>query len=214
MDTKTRVYEEGNYDFRIAPINAAGDGYDEAVTVISGLMKVDITFSQTETNTAADDKTDYLTRRSPVKGDGTITFAGLTKEAYKLLYNNIVDSNGAIVIGRGGAPKKVGISFKNTCQAAEGSSENMFTINNVTFSVPNVSTQSLAEDDTTIREFALTVKCNPFDYTTSDGKKDKVTYSILNSVDDEAIYEEVKEKIYIPDSNTAETSLAENTEIA
>lgn len=211
MENKTRIYEEGNYDLRIAPVNTIGDGYDEPVTVINGLMKVDITFSQTETNTPADDITDYLSRRSPVKGEGTITFAGLTKAMYKLLYNNIVDSNGVIVVGRGGKPKKVGISFKNTCQAEEGSSENMFTINNATFSVPNINTQSIAEDDTTIRDFALSVKCNPFNYTTSEGKKDRVTYSILNSVDDEAIYEKVKETIYIPDTDTG--SLA-NTEIA
>ena len=199
---KTRVYEEGNYGFMIAPLytdNTYGD-----VTTISGMVSIDCTMSRTITNTAADDITDYLTRVSPETGEGTLTFIGLSKEDYEKLYGAITDNNGVLVMGRKNSTKKVGISFFNTQNYKDDSSSdvsaiNKFTLNNVLFSLPNLSTTTLAEDDTTIREFALSFTANPFYYTDSSGNQDRCTWSLINSVDDSEIWDNVKDEIYIPD---------------
>lgn len=194
---KTRIYEEGNNGFMIAPIQADGS-YGEVIK-ISGLISVDITMSNTKTAIAADDVTDYIIKQSGTKGEGTITFAGLSKADYAALYDKITDSNGALTFGRRGSPKKVGFSFLNTQEYLEGSSVNKFTINNAYFSIPNLSTTTLAEDDNTIRSLALSVTCSPYTYETTDGKKDTVTWTVLNSEDNVDIWDNVKDQIYVPD---------------
>lgn len=115
------------------------------------------------------------------------------------MYNKCQDTNNALVFGRKTAPKKIGISFFNTQNYSEGSSENKITINNIMFDLPPISTQTIQQDDNTVRTFGVTVTANPIEYTTKDSKKDRVTFSMLNSVDDSEIYETVREKIYIPD---------------
>lgn len=197
-ETKTRIYEEGNYGFMIAPLQS-DNSYGEVET-ISGMISIDCTMTRTTTNTAADDIADYLTRTSPETGEGTLTFVGLTKEDYSKLYNAITDSNNVLVFGRKNSTKKVGISFFNTQNYSEGSSTNKFTLNNVTFAMPNVSTTTIAEDDTTIRSFALSFTANPYNYTNSSSNADRCTWSLINSVDDAAIWEDVKDTIYVPDS--------------
>lgn len=199
---KTRIYEEGNYGFMIQTLKSDGT-YEGTPTKIAGMVSIDCTMSRTITNTAADDITDYITRVSPETGEGTLTFIGLTKEDYKALYNAIVDSNGVLVFGKKNSTKKVGISFFNTQNYAEGSSINKFTLNNVTFSLPNVSTTTIAEDDTTIRSFALSFTANPLNYTDNTSKPDRVTWSLINSKDDSEIWEAVKDTIYVPDSVVA-----------
>lgn len=197
---KTRVSEEGNYGFMLAEYNPTEGTYGE-VKKIEGLVSVDITFSQTTENKPADDVVDYLSRSSTVTGSGTITFMGLKRADYIAMYNKCQDDNKALVFGRKTAPKKVGISFFNTQNYSEGTSENKITINNVIFNLPPLSTQTVQQDDNTLRTFAVTVTANPIEYQTKGGAKDRVTFSILNSVDDDAIYEANKDKIYIPDTD-------------
>jgi hypothetical protein len=79
----------------------------------------------------------------------------------------------------------------------------MFVLPNVTFEMPNISTQTVSEDDTTIREFALTVQANAQAYTTSDNKKDRYTCAIVNSVDNADIYDTVKDTVYVPDKTVS-----------
>ena len=198
MAESKRIYEEGNYEFQIATLNESEGTYGE-VTTIEGLVNVDITMSQTTSNIAADNKTDYLTRKSAMKGSGTITFIGLSKEDYQKLYNLYLDKNTVIVFGSDVAPRKVGISFKNKQGSLTGDSINKFTLNNCVFDLPNLSTQTIQEDDTTIRSFALNVNVNPLEFTNQEGNKDRVTFSLINSVDDTAIWEKVKDLIYVPD---------------
>lgn len=98
-EEKSRIYENGNYGFIVAALNEK-DGTYEAAETIEGLINVDITMSQTSSDIAADDITDYATLIGDVTGEGTITFVGLKKADYEKLYNAITDNNGAIVFGK------------------------------------------------------------------------------------------------------------------
>lgn len=192
---QTRVFEEGNYGLKVFPMNSDGTygtGYE-----IAGTVTVDITFSRTRTNTAADDVVDYLNRTSPEKGEGTITLIGLKKADYEALYANIVDSNGVIVGGKKNQSKRLGVIFYNTKNFAEGSSENMFVLPNCTFELPNLSTQTIQEDDTTTRAFELAVTANAQSFT-ANGVKDRYTWAVVNSVDNSTIYNSVKGTVYVP----------------
>ena len=81
-EEKSRIYENGNYGFIVAALNEK-DGTYEAAETIEGLINVDITMSQTSSDIAADDITDYATLIGNVTGEGTITFVGLKKADYE-----------------------------------------------------------------------------------------------------------------------------------
>lgn len=198
--TKTKVYQEGNYGVKLFKIQ--NDGTYGAAYSVAGLTNVDITFSRTVTNTAADDVVDYLTRRSPEKGEGTITFLGLSLKDYKAMYNDIVDSNNVLVVGKKNATAKVGMIFYNHEESAEGTSENMFVFPNVSFELPNISTQTIQEDDTTIRPFEIPVTLNPKNFGTG-ATANRYTYAIVNSEDNKDIYNSVKDTIYIPNQTVS-----------
>lgn len=202
--TKTRVYEEGNYGLTVfeKTDTSTNPSYGTGVTV-EGLVSVDITFSSTRTKTAADDVTDYLNRVSPLKGDGTIKLLGFTKAMYEQFFNNITDSQDVIVYGKKAQTKAVGLVFYNTENYEGGSSENMFVLPNVVMELPNLSTTTLAEDDTTTRDYELTITATSQNYIKSDGTRDRYTCAILNSVDNSDIYTKSKGTVYLPDGATA-----------
>lgn len=196
---RSRLYEEGNYGLKVFPLNSDGT-YGTGVS-IEGTVTVDITFSRTRTNTPADDIPDYLTRTSPEKGEGTVTIIGLSKAGYQALYNNIVDHNSVLVGGKRNQSKRLGVTFFNTRNDTVGTSENMFFLPNAVFELPNISTQTIQEDDTTIRPFELAITCNPQNFTAYGGGTDRYTWAMLNSVDDTSIYSTVKTAgTYVPDS--------------
>jgi len=201
--TQTRVYEEGNYGLKVFPLNS--DGTYGTGYAVEGTVNVDITFSRTRTNTPADDVVDYLNRTSPEKGEGTITLIGLKLSDYQKLYNNIIDTNGVIVGGRTNQSKRLGVIFYNTKNYEEGSSTNMFVLPNVTFELPNLSTTTIAEDDTTIRAFELSVTANPMNFTYNSGaNKDRYTWAVVNSVDNSTIWNNVKDTVYVPESTISQ----------
>lgn len=191
---KFRVCEEGNNNFRIAKYDAIKNTYDTP-TKIGGLVSVDITFSRTTDKKAADDLPDYLVRRSPLTGSGTITFIGLTKAQQKLLYANIVDENDVLTFGDTGEPQRLGIMFDNTEISTTGTSINRMAIFNVVFDDPNLNTQTIAEDNTEIRDYTINVNCSAI---LVNGKSR--TYSKLNSVDDAAAFTATENAMYIPDT--------------
>ena len=200
---KLKVYEEGNYGFTVFDriITEANPKYENKEE-FGGLVNVDLTFSSTRTKTSADDVADYLNRTSPLKVDGTFTFSGFTKAMYQKLYNNIAGKNGGIVFGKKQQSKAVGVKFYNTENYEGGSSENMYIFPNLVFELPNISTQTIAEDDTTIRDFSVTVSGTAQNYQYQDGetiKRDRFTCAKLNSVDDASIYQDAKDKIWLPD---------------
>lgn len=194
---KTRVYQEGNYGMKVFKIDESTGGYSSQGTAVNGLVTVDITFSRTVTNTPADDVVDYLTRRSPERGEGTITILGLSLKDYKALYNDIVDDNNVLVVGKKRMAQKLGIIFYNHEESAEGSSENMFVLPNCSLEIPNISTATIAEDDTTVRPFELAITCNAKNFG-SGADADRFTYAILNSVDNADIYGTNRDKMYTP----------------
>lgn len=190
----TKIYQEGNNGFSII------DSGSEKVTSaqIRGLISLEGTVSQTESKTAADDDIAYLIRRSPVTIEGTVTFVGLSKADYDLLLGSITDENGAIVYGENTA-KPVTFVFYNTQHdiAADGTdtvTENAHIFYNATFSLPNITTTTIAEDDTTIRPFELSFTANPKIMTAADEKDHKITYACLNSATHEADIKYLKGK--------------------
>lgn len=194
---KTRVYQEGNYGMKVFKIDESRGEYATQGVAVNGLVTVDITFSRTVTNTAADDVVDYLTRRSPERGEGTITILGMSLKDYKALYNDIVDDNNVLVVGKKRMAQKLGIIFYNHEESAEGSSENMFVLPNCSLEIPNISTATIAENDTTVRPFELAITCNAKNFG-SGADADRFTYAILNSVDNADIYETNRDKMYTP----------------
>lgn len=199
---ETRYYEEGNFDCIVAELNET-DGTYGTVYQLQGLVNFDGTFSQTTDKKAADDVTDYVVKKSPLTCSGTITFIGLSKNDYKALYANITDGAEALVFGRKGKTKRLGLSFKNT-RVGDTTSINKYTFNSVVLDLPPLSTKTLEEGNTDIREFAIPFTASPYQYTNKAGEKDTVTMSILNSVDDAATYNTNKDKIYIPTQDNLE----------
>lgn len=203
MAEQQPFYEEGNNGFTVYPINADntfGDGIK-----IKGQISFEGTLTMEVVNIAADDDTTYLPREKPVTAEGTVAFVGLTKTHYQAMYNNTTDSNGVTVIGRRGMAKKVAIAFNNTRVNKDGStSENKHEFLNVTFSLPPISTQTVQEDDETIRPFEVPFKANPYNYKTADGKTDRATYVPLNSEEDKEIWDKIGDKLYVPDMDMGE----------
>lgn len=200
-ETLTRVYEEGVNKLTIFPINSDGT-YGTAYS-FEGLMTVDIPFSSTTANIAADDKVNYRDRVSPLRGEGTITVVGMKRADYQALYNNIVDTNGALVGGRRNQSKQVGVGFYNTINGETASAEQYTFLPNVVFSLPTMAHQTIAQDDTTIRSFELSVVANSVNFETTGGTTDRYAYVSVNSIDDEDIYTAVKGTAYVPDQNVS-----------
>lgn len=202
-----RLYQEGNKNLKIVPIDFSSnaEGTFGTAETFEGLVSIDITFSRTVTNTAADDVSDYLRRESQERGEGTITLIGITYAQYQKLYNNIVDSNGVIVMGDRNQSKKVGVSFTNTSNyvdntGASTSSENMFFMPSVVFALPNITSTTLSEDDSGEVSIAIPVTATARRYTKKNSTDGYYTRAKLNSVNNADIYAKVKEKgYYIPD---------------
>lgn len=204
----TRVYEEGVNKLTIFPINSDGT-YGTAYSY-EGLMTVDIPFSSTKANVAADDNPSYRDRVSPLKGEGTITVVGMKRADYSALYNNITDTNGALVGGRRNQSKRVGVGFYNTIDGESATAEQYTFLPDVVFSLPNMSHQTIAEDDTTIRPFELAVTVNSVNFTTRGGLSDRYAYASVDSINDASIYSAVKGTAYVPDQEIEGENTQEN----
>ncbi|MDE6965517.1 MAG: hypothetical protein K2O94_00910 [Clostridiales bacterium] len=190
--------EEGNNGFDIYTLNA--DGTHGAGENIKGMVSFSGNITMETTNLPADDDTTYFSRGKPVTADGTVAFRGLTVADYKKMYNNCTDSNNVLILGRRGMTKKVGIAFNNTRVYSDGTtSENRICFLNLTFSLPSIETQTIAEDDDTVRPFSVPFKANPYNYINKNGKRDHATISLPNSKDNSDIWDKVKDKLYIPD---------------
>lgn len=206
-----KVYEEGNNGFFIVPLNEDGTYKESELKFIKGLVSLEGTVSQTEDKLPADDEVDYLIRRSPATISGTVTFMGLSDEDYDALYGNIRDKNGVLLFGGTSKAHKVGFVFFNTFHSidalgAETISTNAFVFNSVTFSLPDISTTTVAEDNTDVRQFELNFTASAYNYKTADGATGRVTYSRVNSVKNKEVFDycfasELAEAkhIYIPD---------------
>jgi phi13 family phage major tail protein len=189
----SQLYETGNKRFFAAELKSNG-AYGEK-TYYEGLMEVKIEFAQEVTEINADDDPAYITLAGPVTGEGTVKFAVLPYAVYSKFFNVATDKNGATVInGKSAKPKQVAFGYYS--QVGDGS-ESMFTLYKAAFSLPSLN--SVSFDGKTIRDLTLSVKIYPYDYTDATGKKQKVSYAIVNSETSKAIWADIQEEIYIPD---------------
>lgn len=195
--------EEGNKGFDVYPHNT--DGTIGTGSHIKGLVSFSGNLTMEVTNLPADDDITYLQREKPVTADGTVTFRGLTVDNYKKMYNNVTDANNVVVFGRRGMAKKVGIAFNNTRVYADGTTaEQRICFLNITFSLPPIETQTIQEDDNTVRDFAVPFKASSYNYTKKDGTSDRATVTTPNSKDNADIWDKIKDKLYIPDMDVTE----------
>lgn len=190
--------EEGNNGFDVYVLN--NDNSYGAGTHISGMISLSATITAESVNIAADDDPTYLTREKPVTIDGTAAFAKMTVADYKALYANITDGNEAVVFGRRGMSKQLGFAFNNTQVFKDGTTaQNRISFLNARFSLPPIETQTIAEDDDTVRPFSIPFKAYTYNYTRKDGTPDRAAITMVNSKDNADIWDKVKDKLYIPD---------------
>lgn len=201
--SEDRYYEEGNYGLQVAPLQ--GEGYGE-VHNISGTMNIDITLTTSQSNTPADDEPDYLSRNAVTKAEGTIQFVGMTVDDYLMLYNLDEDDNGVVVFGGGNRAKKLGLSFLNTGHLGTEQLTNKYIFHSVKFTLPNITTQTISEDDDTIREFSVPFTGSAVNYTNSKGERKRGTYSLINSKRNADIWDKVKDIMYYPSMSLADVT--------
>ncbi len=202
-----KFYQEGNKGFLIFPFaDESTPTYSKSPIAIRGMISLEGTVSQTETKTPADDDIAYLIRRSSVTIEGTATFVGLSKSDYEAFYAGISDRNNAIVYGENTA-KKIGFVFINTeheigADGSDTTTNKAHIFYAASFALPNISTTTLAEDDTTVRPFAITFTANPIMYTADDAKSHKVTYACIDSATNKADYDKIVKEgeatLYMP----------------
>jgi hypothetical protein len=189
----SQLYEVGNKKFFAATLNP--DGTFGTKEYHESLMEVKVEFSQEVTEINADDDPAYLTLAGPVTGEGTVKFAVLPYSIYSKFFNVSADRNGAVVVsGKSVKPKQVAFGFYT---ALGDGSESLFTLYKAVFSLPSIN--SVSFDGKTIRDLTLNVKSYPFGYTDIAGKKQQVSYTILNSGINADIWSDVQDEIYIPD---------------
>jgi phi13 family phage major tail protein len=190
----SQLYEVGNKKFFAAALNANGTFGEK--TYHEGLVEVKLEFSQEVTEISADDNPAFITLAGAVSGEGTVKFAVLPYSVYSKFFNVSTDRNGAVVIsGKSSKPKQVAFGYYS--QVGDGS-ESMFTLYKAAFSLPSLN--SVSFDGKTIRDLTLNVKISPFDYTDIAGKKQQVSYTILNSAANAEVWANVQDAIYIPDT--------------
>jgi hypothetical protein len=190
----SQLYEVGNKKFFAAELKPDGT-YGEK-EYHEGLVEVKLEFSQEVTDISADDNPAFITLAGAVSGEGTVKFAVLPYNVYSKFFNVSTDRNGAVVIsGKAKAPKPVAFGYYS---AVGDGSESMFTVYKAAFSLPALN--SVTFDGKTIRDLTLNVKISPKEYTDINGKKQEVSYTILNSKLNAAVWDEVQDEVYIPDT--------------
>jgi phi13 family phage major tail protein len=193
----SQLYEVGNRKFFAAELLANGTFGEK--TYHEGLVEVKLEFSQEVTEISADDNPAFITLAGAVNGEGTVKFAVLPYSVYSKFFNVSTDRNGAVVIsGKSAKPKQVAFGYYS--QVGDGS-ESMFTLYKAAFSLPSLN--SVSFDGKTIRDLTLNVKIAPYEYTDIAGKKQQVSYTILNSAANAEVWADVQDDIYIPDTEVS-----------
>jgi len=190
----SQLYETGNKKFFAATLNP--DGTFGQKEYHEGLMEVAIEFKSETTDISADDEPAFVRLNSPLSGEGTVKFAVLPFNVYSKFFDVTTDKNGAVVINSRAKSKEVAFGF---CTTLGDGSESMFTLYRAVFQLPALNTVSM--DGKTIRDLTLNVNVYPYNYKAAD----KVTYTIINSLTNANIWENVQKEIYIPDSDVEAT---------
>jgi len=190
----SQLYETGNKKFFAATLNP--DGTFGSKEYHEGLMEVSIEFSSETTDISADDEPAFVRLNSPLEGEGSVKFAALPFNVYSKFFDVKMDSNGAVVVNSRAKSQEVAFGFYTTL--GDGS-ESMFTLYRSVFQLPALS--SVSFDGQTIRDLTLNVKVYPYAIKEGGQIKDRVTYTILNSQMNAAVWDLVQSAIYIPDAD-------------
>lgn len=199
-----KYYETGNFELQTQAFSgtASAPAYSGKVKSWYGMMELSLTASQDVTNIAADDIADYLTMQPPMVMTGTIRLTGIKIADYENLFNVVKDSNGVYLFGSQQLPKEVGLSFKNTSKDGEGNmNTNKFILYRAQIDLPPITTASVDEDGSTIRDFTMNVRAGYIKYTVPSGQPNAgavkfATYGIIDST--ETNWNAIKDKFVLP----------------
>jgi len=154
----SKFYEYGVAKLIVADYN--GDGtYGEPVE-ISGLMSVNITFSQKETYYSADNDPKYLTTQAPTTAEGTIKIIGLPIEDYNKFFNTVTDNKGGVIIGDDVPVKHIGISYVTSSANEDSTDQIKFTMFDCTATLPAETSESSTTDDVKVKDVSIAVSAS------------------------------------------------------
>jgi hypothetical protein len=186
-----QLHEYGNRNGFFAPLNS--DGSFGAREKFEALIDVNITFSQDSNVVNADDE-EILTRKTPLKGEGTVKIAQLPLTIYSKIFDVDTDAN-QVIIGKSDSVDKF-VAFGLETTVGNGSNT-LIVLYKCSFQVPDLVTTT--DDGQNVRDLSLKVKCYPYKYTAKDGKTKRATFAILNSVAQATAYAAAKLAVYVPD---------------
>lgn len=199
-----KYFEKGNFEMQTQAFSgtASEPAYSGTVKSWYGLMELSLTASQDITNIAADDIADYLSMTPPMVMSGTIRITGMKIADYENLFNVVKDSNGVYLFGSQKLAKEVGLSFKNTGVDDQGNLvTNKFILYRAQIDLPPITTASVDEDGSTIRDFTMNVRAGSIKYTipagqTNAGAVEFATYGVIDST--ETNWNAIKDKFVLP----------------
>lgn len=197
-----KYYEQGNYALETQEYTGtAADGkYTGEVKKWYGMMRINLTSNQEDTNIAADDDPSYLTMRPAMTMTGDLTLVGIKLADYQYLFNVNKDKNNMLLFGSKKLAKEVGMSFKITGGTEEGMVTNKLIFFRTTMQLPDISTESLSEDGTTIREVTIGITVKPVQYTDLTGQLDQATYGAFDSETNKEIWDKIKDGLFLPNA--------------
>lgn len=199
-----KYFEKGNFEMQTQAFSgtASEPAYSGTVKSWYGLMELSLTASQDVKNIAADDIADYLSMTPPMVMSGTIRITGMKIADYENLFNVVKDSNGVYLFGSQKLAKEVGLSFKNTGVDDQGNLvTNKFILYRAQIDLPPITTASIDEDGSTIRDFTMNVRAGSIKYTipsgqTNAGAVEFATYGVIDST--ETNWNAIKDKFVLP----------------
>ena len=211
-----KFYEDGNEGFYVFTKDDKNT-YTSPVH-INGMVSFEGSFERSVDNKAAEDQIDYIKRVSPARMTGTVTIIGLRKSDYVALYGTQVkDKNGVVGFGGTDEPMRTGVVFFNRGHVIVNNKdtvvEQAHCLYNVTFDLPPLSTKTIEEDNTDIREFSIGFTAEPilvnggyhtYYYVTSEDKYNASEDKIWDSHFANHTADEGNITMYIPDETKPE----------
>lgn len=185
----------GNSQLTTRALNATETGFDElsAAVLWSGLVSVDITFTQTTNKFAADNNPNYKSIKGMPSGSGTVTLRGIKYSDYQKILNVIYSATDGIDFGASDETKYFALAL--TEEVDDGSRNRHILFKCSIDGLPPLSTETVS-DTVTPRDIPLSVTVDPL-MKPNDSSQWKF-YRVLNSVENAAAFEANKTDIVFP----------------
>jgi len=187
-----KFYEYGAASLLVADYN--GDGTYGEVNKITGLMSVNVTFTQKETDYSADNNPKYLVTQSPTTADGTIKLIGLSIEEYNKFFNTVTDSKGGVIMGDDVPVKHIGISYVTSAADDTTTDQIKFTMYDCTATLPAETSESSTTDDVKVKDVSIAISATRIFVNDHYMTANKISKTAAG-----ADWETIKDTIYVPE---------------